>query len=324
MSDTLELESLLREKDELIDALTERLELTAEQLDRLQRATGDRGHWMMGGVPVELVEQQQSLCEDLERVLVQWEEAQPGAALSRIERQLQELRDLVAQASLQAPREATRAIPPRHASPQDEPVQTEVPQESALAGWEALKAGLLAEAGIESASESSPPSDKNSAYSDRSAPPDPFAGEPLSPPSPLNVDAASIDELRDAVLARDEFIATVLERLRIAETQTRPSENWKALESVPEELRRRLESLERRLEEAHRISEVELSLERARLGREAARLKQLEETTAKAMERLGLAMSDQHRDRDEEPEDEPAETSPDGRWLRMLGIKRDR
>src|SRR3712207_8773984 len=46
-------------------------------------------------IPAELVEQQRTVCDDLERVVQQWEDSQPTAALARIEMQVQELRDLV-------------------------------------------------------------------------------------------------------------------------------------------------------------------------------------------------------------------------------------
>ncbi len=314
MSDaTLELESLLREKDDLIDALTERLEMTAEQLDRMQRTTGDRGHWLAGGMPAELVEQQQTLCEDLGRVVQQWEETQPGITLSRIEMQLQELRDLVVQSPAgSVPRgEASR----RHLDATHEHGEDEAAE---VSGWEALKAGLLAQG---SDGHSAEAHEDPAAYVPPAAGPDPFDGVPLDVPAAVDLDEATRDELQYAVLARDEFIAELLRRLRSVEGRTRPSDGWKALESVPEELRERIESLERRLEQAARLSEVELSIERAKLGREASRLKQLEESTQMAAAKVGLAMADVER---AEAEDEEPETQADGRWLRMLGRKRDR
>jgi hypothetical protein len=324
MSDaTLELESLLREKEDLIDALTERLELTAEQLDRMQRTSGDRGHWLSGGIPAELVEQQQTLCEDLGRIVQQWEESQPGITLNRIEMQIQELRDLLVQGGggmggagggYAADGVARTAYASEEAA-DDQP--------SEPSAWEALKAGLLS-----GTSSGEIPVAVSSAHHSSAAPiedagPDPFDGEPLNAPAAIDVDDASREDLQYAVLARDEFIAELLRRLRSVEGRTRPTDGWKALESVPEELRSRLESLERRLDQAARMSEVELSIERAKLGRDAARLKQLEEQTQKAAERVGLALADAER---AESDDEPESTQrADGRWLRMLGRnKRDR
>src|SRR5688500_14786870 len=136
---TLELEALLREKEELVDALTERLEQAAEQLDRLQRANGDRGRWMSGGIPAELVEQQKMVCDDLERVVQQWEDSQPTATLSRIEMQIQELRDLV----VRIPAGSGGAFEerPHHAAA----ASADSAPDSGMSAWEALKAGLLAQ-----------------------------------------------------------------------------------------------------------------------------------------------------------------------------------
>lgn len=314
MSDsTLDFETLLREKEELVEALTERLEQAAEQLDRMQRANGDRGRWMTGGIPAELVEQQRTVCDDLERVVQQWEDSQPTATLARIEMQVQELRDLVVRLPAGgSPVEDQR----RRGLVAEEPVAAA--PASGHAAWEALKAGLLGQ---------NPPAGDTSADATQSpAPeptgPNPFDGEPLDVPDAVDLDFAAADELRKAVIARDDFIADLLRRLRSAESRSRPTDGWKSLESAPEELKHRLESLERRLEQTLRLTEVELSLERAKLGREAMRLKQLEENAQKAMDRLGLAMADDEDER--EPEDRTANGSADGRWMRMLGMKRER
>ena len=317
MSDaTFDLESLLREKEDLIDALTERLEMTAEQLDRLQRTSGDRGHWLSGGMPAELVEQQQTLCEDLGRIVQQWEESQPGITLNRIEMQIQELRDLLVQGSGGSANGAYSAEGAARHPYASEQAADDQPSEASA--WEALKAGLLSQSSgeIPVAAITSEPT--------HSLPvedlgPNPFDGEPLNAPAAIDVDEASREDLQYAVLARDEFIAELLRRLRSVEGRTRPTDGWKALESVPAELRTRLESLERRLDQAARMSEVELSIERAKLGREAARLKQLEEQTQKAAERVGLALADAERAEKEDDETETTQQHADGRWLRMLG-----
>lgn len=317
MSDsTLELESLLREKEELVEALTERLEQAAEQLDRLQRANGDRGRWMAGGIPAELVEQQRTVCDDLERAVQQWEEAQPTATLARIEMQVRELRDLVVRIPAgggPSVHEPSR----RGATAEDAPPTSD----SGVSAWEALKAGLLGQ--NPPAGEAVPPTSAspNGPEVSASAGPDPFDSARLEAPDPVDLDLADADELRKAVTSRDDFIAELLHRLRSAEARTRPADTWKSLEGTPDELRIRLESLERRLEQTLRLTEVELSLERAKLGREAVRLKQLEENATKAMDRLGLAMAEDEEEGD--PDDRAAATA-DGRWMRMLGIKREK
>src|SRR5579872_4873442 len=70
----------LREKEQLVAALTERLEQAAEQLDRLRRTGVDKGRRpLAGGFPAEVVEDHKHTLEDLKRVIAQWEETQPGA-----------------------------------------------------------------------------------------------------------------------------------------------------------------------------------------------------------------------------------------------------
>lgn len=91
------IQNQLHEKEQLVAALTERLEQAAEQLDRLQRTGADKGRRPLvgGGLPAELVEEHKTTLEDLKRVIARWEDIQAEAALGRIETQIVELRDLV-------------------------------------------------------------------------------------------------------------------------------------------------------------------------------------------------------------------------------------
>src|SRR5262245_36056726 len=86
-----------REKEQLVAALTERLEQAAEQLDRLRRTGVDKGRRPLGGgFPAEVIEDHKNTLEDLKRVIARWEDIQAGASLGRIETQIAELRDLLA------------------------------------------------------------------------------------------------------------------------------------------------------------------------------------------------------------------------------------
>lgn len=311
MSDsTLELDASLREKEELIAALTERLELTAEQLDRLQRTNGDRGHWLAGGMPAQLVEQQQSLCGGLERLLEQWEATQPNLALERIESQLLELRHLLS-SHTSGGSESPPLVRQRTSSDPSEEVAAS--RTESMPGWEALKAELLSrEPAVNGAESASTP------VAPAAAEPDPFCEEPLQAPATVELETASRDELREAVRERDEFIIELSKRFRAVESRTRPGDGWKALDGLPDDLRNRVESLERRLEQMLRLGEVELSLERAKLSREAARLRQMEASAPRTTERSIPA--GQH---DLAVDEHQPGSSREGRWLRMLGITRD-
>src|ERR1700733_2663859 len=90
------LEAQLAEREQLVTALTERLEQAAEQLDRLHRTGADRGvRSGILGIPPELIQQQQKLVEDLQQAVQQWEDMQPGAFFGRLESQLTQIHDLV-------------------------------------------------------------------------------------------------------------------------------------------------------------------------------------------------------------------------------------
>lgn len=311
------LESELQEKDALVAALTERLEEAAEQLDRIHRSGGDRGLRMAGGIPVEVVEQQKALGEDLHRAIEQWEELQLGGALGRLEMQLSELRDLVAGNVLDGGGAASAAT---HAVSEAEPrvIQNSpnAPAEAeGMAGsaWEALKADLMA-------GEEPPPGEGG--QQSESADTDKFTEslediDHVDPPPPIELDAAEPDELRQAVESRNDYIAYLLKRLRIVESQKAPSLDWESMENAPEELRERLQELEAKFDEKLRLAEVEHSLERARLGREEARLRLLEENARRQLKKMGVTLDGE----DDETIEDDGEKS--GRWLRMLGLKKE-
>ena len=319
------LESKLQEKEQLIGALTQRLEQAAEHLDRIHRSGGDRG-LRQTGLPPELVEQHQTLVEDLQRAVQQWEDMQAGVLLGRIEKQILEVRDLVAGQVLRTPAPEpplpdsisgfmsrakgganTSGGNARHAADQAAPT-------SGSASYESLKAGLLEAEGSQNSETSPTPGDLAGASGDDL--------EHANAPAPLDLDAANLDQLKEALESRDQYIAYLSRKLRISECRQIPTGDWKTLENVPDELRAQLEQYERRLEEALRQAEVELSMERARLGREASRIRGLEHQVATDRKRFELRVEDKtsnaRANGNSEPEDDKS-----SRWLRMWGIGRN-
>ena len=318
--DVESLESQLQEKEALVAALTERLEEAAEQLDRIHRTGGDRGMKIAGGIPVELVEQQKTLTEDLHRAVEQWEELQLAGSLGRLEMQLSELRDLVAGKALDGGNMAAMLGGAQtHGGPQaaqrtsDADTEQEEGQGSS---WEALKAELM-EGDEDGADGSDSP---NTADVDHES----ELAESLNdidhvdPPIPVDLEDAEAADLHQAIRSRDDYIAYLLKRLRIFESHRGPRIDWQSLDNAPEELRTRLEELEAHFEEKLRRAEVEHSLERARLGREEARLRTLEENARRQLKRMGVSLDGEDA---EEVHDEESEKS--GRWLRMLGLKKE-
>lgn len=180
-----ELELALEEKEQLIVALTERLEQVAEQLDRRHRTGADRGMTISGGgVSQEVIEEQQKLAQDLHAVLELWQGMETDASLSRIELQISELKQVVEKGFEAGPVAATPSTlvdylssPTIESSPEEPESQVEEqaseqlePEEQSVSapaentplaedsstadsedasGWEAMKAKLLAGQGVD-------------------------------------------------------------------------------------------------------------------------------------------------------------------------------
>lgn len=287
------LEELLTEKDQLVTALTVQLEEAAERIDRLQRQGNDRGARGGGGfgsIPVEMLEEQRNIAENVERFVVQWEEAQPTAALARIEMQLIELRELVASGPV--------AVTPSS----DGAPHSDQHAGSGLAGWEAMKATLLHGDQPEEIAE----------Y-DELAEEDVEAGVSMPAPNPVPADADT-RILHLAIEQRDAYIAALQQAMQRAELRHRKAAVLGGSEDVPESLQHRLAELEHIFEEQQRLAEVELSLERARLGREEMRLRHVDETLTRELKRLGGPAG---KPAAEKPTEEAVKN---GRWRRILGI----
>lgn len=331
-SSVTDLEARLAERDATVAALTERLEQAAEQLDRLQRlgpqARG--GGRAEAGAAVDL--------SGLEAALAGFSGSECHASLGRLETQLAELRDLVATGAAATPPVANFAPPaPPEPEPAAEPAPADPPPTTVDGGvdWAAMKARLLGldppegesaddgpapaepesvtpePAPAEPTAEPAPPTRARAASPDElvaaDAELDPVFRETIDPPSAIDVDAATPDELRDAVRVRDEFIVGMLRRYRKVVAAGRPIDRWEDLASVPAGLVDRLKGLELRLTQALRATEVELSLERAKLGRELAKLRQGQSDSAETAGRS---------DGDDDPGDKA-----ERRWSRMLGRK---
>lgn len=347
--DASTLEAQLREKDDIIAALTERLEQAAEQLDRIHRSGGDRGASASagggGGLPAELVEQQKELTEQLQQAVEQWEEMQAAATLERLEGRVLELKDLFAGGVASVSSEAAQAPAPASSgsreAPEDEP-EPKRPQTSEPApsgdNWEALKARLFASETDDSPSGNtetvepadSVPPEANETGAEAAAPTpercrgaadtEPDEGPEPDPPEPVDFETAGADDLRQAVERRDAYIMYLTRRIRMVQLRCTPSDGWASLENAPEELRTRLEELEGQLEQNLRHAEVEFSLERARLAREASKLQQARDQIEQEKKRLGLA----GESTDDSSEKKNAEASAEqpresGRWMRFLG-----
>jgi hypothetical protein len=312
------LESQLAEKEQLVAALTERLEQAAEQLDRLHRTGADRAlRAGFAGIPPELIQQQQKLVDDLQRAVQQWEDMQPGAFFGRLESQLAHIQELVRYSDRSGgERSSGSSSFSDHAESEHGGAERGNSRRSSSDSPQSilsfLKSGLQSEAAA----------DESPKYEEAASPTSPAASvavEIALPPlqeAPEAIDSvnASQTELAAACERRDSYIIYLLQRLRQVESRGYVPNSWAGLENMPAELRQRLEVLERRLQETLRLAEVELSLQRAKLAREEARVKSMDDQMQKELRRARDA-NDSH----EEEERRGDESSAGGRWRRMLG-----
>ncbi len=308
------LEAQLAEREQLVTALTERLEQAAEQLDRLHRTGADRGvRSGILGIPPELIQQQQKLVEDLQQAVQQWEDMQPGAFFGRLESQLTQIHNLVLNhGGGGSGQSSTDAAFSRGDSHSEQSAPRRNPSDSPRSVLEFMKASFQAEHPLtpEDSSEAqpeSPQADRVPAVLHIELP------ALQEAPEPIDRQNATREELIQACETRDGYVVYLLQRLRQIESMGHVPNSWAGLENLPEQLRERLEALEKRLEETLRLAEVELSLQRAKLAREEVRIRVIDEQLQKDLKR---ARQDAGSPGDS---DGGKDEQSGSRWKRMLG-----
>ncbi len=144
----------------------------------------------------------------------------------------------------------------------------------------------------------------------------------LEVPEILNPDELSEEELRAVFVEREEFISTLISRLRQSHQQSSghlPAEKLKAMEDfLPEDLAAKVVQSLQQLDELARIGELELSLERARLGRQVRKLEESRLLLEHHARQLGVTLTD------DGSVSNPQKSSKGGtssrRWLSKLGF----
>jgi hypothetical protein len=325
-NDVDQLRTKLREKEQLVGALTQRLEQAAEQLDRLRRSGGDKakrgGAGGAGGAP-GMSEEHRSTFDDLKRVIANWEDMQAGATLGRIETQIVELRDLVANFA-QSGGGGARAAGGAGAG-----------TGAAASGgswWERQKAAMLGESPPESSSESQAAA---TAGSSGDAPAQ-EAQQPAAPAAPrvtlaelnlpddppaIDIDTIELDAARQAIRDRDTIIQKLREPLLLLLAADQLPRDLTSLDNLPEPARKRLQDLENSWQEKFRKAEVEISIERARLAREQAALRHEKEVLEKQLKSSGRGVAPATANSPSgsgEPET-AAEGQNRRRWFRFMG-----
>jgi hypothetical protein len=259
------LKSELVSKDELVQAITSRLEETVEQLDRLQRQGNSRpGPGGSGGAGSikDVLDSQNALSERVDQSLNCWESA--GAYFEQI---LQKLEDLASQPA--RPGSGPVAGPTIDSGP-------------AGSAYERMKANLLANVPAMPAM-SPPPLPMGALGADRaSGDAEDFGATPV----PIDVETASREELADGITLRDQYISHLIQSFRTRDDAILQKVDWSRLQSAPEDLRPQLLALGQRLREKIQREELDHSMERARLAREQARIELVKQQLEAQIRRL--------------------------------------
>ncbi len=329
------LQDSLKERDQVVQMLTQRLEQAADQLDRLQRTGGGRGGAVSSSVPPELIENQQQMSAQMSQLLEQWEELHATQMLTRIESQLSELHELVATGVTTPASNSTSesSIFRAATNSSSKPVSRTSSFSNVLAadptkvGWEAIKAAMMDGESYNSTTAPTPSAQtttpnesstteqskpESAATSERSAP------QPLpEPPSPVDCNTADQETLIEAIRSRDEFISILLRRLSSPDANTELPD-WSTLNSVPADLHQELIGLRNRLQEKLRVAEVDLSLQRAKLAREEAKLAIKAEQVVRHARQVGLSADDPASAGQPAALKEGPNTTQGRRWLQFL------
>ncbi len=144
----------------------------------------------------------------------------------------------------------------------------------------------------------------------------------LEVPATVDLDAISDSQLRDAFREREEFITTLIARIRRQqETATRQlsAEQLRQLViDLPEELAAQVRHTLKQMNDLARMGELELSLERARIARQVNQLEHSRQTIAHNARQIGLQLNPDGTIT--APSSQPGRGTSSRRWLGKLGF----
>lgn len=271
-----ELQQLVHEKDDLLKVLTERLEMAAEQLDRLRRQGGAlepaSGQSALG--PVDDPE----LADDLRQMLTDWRDLQDRGWFGSLEDRLVGLHDLVS--NLEGGSVSTRA--------------DELPAKESHAGTEEASpsvADILARYSA-STGESAAPTAQPDEPSAPSSPAEEHSTTTLElpdlPPA-VDIDHATEDELREALRQREDYIVRLRDYLLAYDKSSEPVVPPADLGSLTADQRAAMEAWEGRIRKELRQTQIQLWVERAQLSREQMQMQQLQHQLDTESKRMGIA-----------------------------------
>lgn len=276
-----QLEARLTDREQLVSILTDRLEQTADELDRIKRSGGvHAGSAADRADAAALLAGHSEVTEKLDRFVDAWEERYEGPALRRMEADIEEMRERIGQAVLQG------NCPGSESSDSGAPGLGESTSQITDCDIESLNSTLN--------SKSELPADNIDTRRPLDVPirlvllssddlPDDFE---ISLPEPIDEDDASEPLLRKAVTDRDAYIRWLCQQMRHV---TGRLEDWlKKLQAATDDstLHKRVDEIEQLIHEQLRIAEIDVSIERAQLSRDQAKLQDQTDKLTREREQL--------------------------------------
>lgn len=317
-----QLETQLLEKEQLIAALTMSLEQAANELDRAHRHQGrvslfskeeDETEEISNAELLLQIREQQALLYEIREGVRQKpaplrvESTHPDLALSRIENQLDEIRELIETLS-QAPSHPELLPADWKESLTQQMVKLRENPIADLLGLTAgtpAKADVIARVSLKAEEIPALPETQESAESEKGQERETEVetGESEFTPSEktmqlvetlpeipavIDLETNDVEALRQAVEERDICIQALQDYIVALNTVSVPEFDLKDYDSLPDEQRQKLENWEAVIRENMRRTEVELSVERARIGREQQKMQFQQLQLAKERKRMGM------------------------------------
>lgn len=340
----------LREKDQLVTALTERLEQAAEQLDRLRRTGADKGRRVTGvagpggNLPLELVEEHKTTIEDLKKVITNWENIHAGESLARIEAQVGEIRDMLAGSAGGhiSVSSAAHAVPARERPAESSP-GTPRPAEAAASHapsspgtnswWEKQKAAMMGEPVPAEPQAAAAPAPAAAPAAEPEPQPAAVAASPAQPvgtfdittftvpelPATVDLEKITIDDARVAIRERDRLIEKLREPLLLLKAASQVPGGTASGAEIPPAVKECITQLETQWQAKFRQAELDLSLERARLAREYAAIKQQQEALPRGGSKPAAPPAGKGTRAAEPAPAAEEDSSARSRWFRFMG-----
>lgn len=264
-----ELQQIVLEKDDLLKVLTERLELAAEQLDRLRRQGNvlEPHHHTPPPTKPNSLESTPGVVDDLRQMLADWQDLQSKDWFAALEERMEGIHELVSHLQ-SAP---VRSQPEEHRSPSVADMLSKYSH--------ADDAKPHHSQSLESADE--PPDLEVDA-------PSATLELPELPPA-IDVEFGSTEELREGLRKREEYIRRLRDYLLAFDSVESASIESVDIGPLTAEQREAMEAWEAKVRKDLRQTQIQLWVERAQLSREQMQAQQLQQQLDTETRRLGLS-----------------------------------